>query len=149
MRSMWTLANSSQESGTPTGAVGTSLSGLALLYFSIDSIRRSISRTLSVYESRRFRSRLSSPFLRRTSSVDTTSRTLRLSFRRAARSSAEPPVPNSCSNAIRGLYVIGSGVVGEDQLIVFMYTQLYIQPQEPVMSSFSVQSWIDGIGVSW
>ena len=48
------------------------------------------------------------------------SRMLRLTRLRAARSAGEPPVPNSSSNASRGSRVIGSGVVGDAQLIVSM-----------------------------
>ena len=45
------------------------------------------------------------------------SRMLASVFRRAARSSAVPPTPKSCSKATRGDRVTGSGSVGDAQLI--------------------------------
>ena len=45
------------------------------------------------------------------------SRMLASVFRRAARSSAVPPTPNSCSKATRGDRVTGSGSVGDAQLM--------------------------------
>ena len=41
--------------------------------------------------------------------------------RRRSRSSGVPPAPKSMSNAVRGLRIIGSGVVGDDQLIESVY----------------------------
>jgi hypothetical protein len=43
---------------------------------------------------------------------------LPLSLRRAERSALLLPAPNNRSNAARGLRIIGSGSVGEAQLIV-------------------------------
>ena len=46
------------------------------------------------------------------------SRMLRRVARRAARSSGVLPAPKSISNATRGSRIIGSGSLGDDQLIV-------------------------------
>ena len=42
----------------------------------------------------------------------------------ASRCADVPPSPNSRSNTTRGLFSVGSGVVGELHDSVFMYTQL-------------------------
>ena len=61
---------------------------------------------------------------RATSSV-TQSRMLAWVRRRRARSSGVPPAPKSWSNATRGSRVMGSGSVGEAQLMESVYAQAY------------------------
>ena len=55
-------------------------------------------------------------------SVATKSRMLRRVRRLLARSSGDPPTPNSFSNATRGSRMTGSGSVGDAQLIESVYT---------------------------
>ena len=43
---------------------------------------------------------------------------------------------------------MGSGSVGDFQLIVSVYTQAYPYAQPPDWSTFSMQSCMEGIGVS-
>jgi len=44
---------------------------------------------------------------------------------------------------------MGSGSVGEAQLIESVYAQAYPYEQPPDWSTFSMQSCMDGIAVSW
>ena len=53
------------------------------------------------------------------------SRTLWRAFCRATRPSGVPPAPNNWSKTIRGSRVIGSGSVGDAQLMVSVYTHAY------------------------
>ena len=112
---------SENESGTPGGAPGISRGSPLVLRASTRSIRRSISRTLSRYRSTRRRSTALNCRLMPATSSATQSRMLPWVRRRRARSSALPPAPNSMSKAVRGLRIIGSGVVGDDQLIESVY----------------------------
>ena len=118
MRSINTCTCSSNESGTPIGASGNWRSSPLAFRASMRWIRRSISRMLSRYSFKRARS--VAPISRRSVWICavTQSRML-LSVRRlAARSSGVAPTPNSWSNTTRGSRTIGSGCVGEAQLIV-------------------------------
>ena len=107
-----------KESGTPAGASGSSLASPLVLCASMRSMRRSISRTFSRYWSMRCRSEGRSSCFNLATSRAIQSRMLRLVRRRAARSSAVPPAPKSWSKAMRGSRIIGSGSVGEAQLMV-------------------------------
>ena len=87
-------------------------------------MRRSTSRTLSRYSATRSRSDAPSCRRRSDTSPVTQSRMLRSRRRSTSRSAAVPPSPNRRSNTTRGLFSIGSGVVGVRQEIVYRYWQL-------------------------
>ena len=86
-------------------------------------MRRSTSRTLSRYRSRRFRSSVPTLALSVATSSTIQSRMLWLVRLRTARSSLLPPAPKRRSNAARGSRIIGSGSVGDAQLIASVYAQ--------------------------
>ena len=67
---------------------------------------------------------------------------------RMARSSGVPPAPKSCSNATRGSRIMGSGSVGDAQLIESVYMHEYPYAQPPARSSGSMHSCMLGIGVA-
>ncbi len=115
---------SSNESGTPAGASGSALWSPDRFRSSTVWMRRSSSRT-----SCRYRSSLAlsfGPSSRSSCAMRpvTQSRMLPLVRRRNSRSAAVPPAPKSCSKATRGSRIIGSGSVGDAQLMESVYTQV-------------------------
>ncbi len=108
---------SENESGTPAGASGSARASPLRLCASTAWMRRSISRTLSMYLSRRWRSPVPSERRTRSTSPPIQSRMLLRVSRREARSSGVLPEPNSMSKAMRGSRIIGSGSLGDAQLI--------------------------------
>ena len=104
---------------------GTSKSsGAAVVALAAIVSRRSISLTFSVKLSRRERSGtlISCRSVAILPLIE--SRMLWLRSRRATRCSGVLPLPNMRSNTTCGFNSIGNGVVGDDQAIVFVYTQL-------------------------
>ena len=83
-------------------------------------IRRSTARTASRYWSSRRRSAAPRPRSRCARSSVTESRMLRSLRSSASRSARVPPPPKSRSKTTRGLFSIGSGVVGVRHATVFM-----------------------------
>ena len=69
----------------------------------------------------RRRSAVPSSFRTSATSFRIQSRMLRRVARRSARSSGVPPAPNSISKATRGSRIIGSGSLGDDQLMESVY----------------------------
>jgi hypothetical protein len=88
-------------------------------------MRRSISRTSSRYSLRRERSAAPRSFFRRSTELVTKSSRLLSRLRRCARASGVAPIPNNWSNTSRGSRIIGSGSVGDAQLIESVYAQEY------------------------
>ena len=122
---------SSQFSGMPTGVGGASIP-VSLRCFSAWTMRRSISRTLSMYSVTRVLSRGPSCSFNSLALCITASRMLVFRSRRARRSAgvARSP-PNMRSNTTRGLISIGSGCDADAQLIVLMYEQRKSPAQLP------------------
>ena len=116
-RSIISLTCSSYESGTPFGAPGSSRASPLLFFSSTFWMRRSISRTSSRYSFRRARSAAPRSFWRRATELCTKSSRLLSRLRRAARASGVAPIPNNWSKTSRGSRIIGSGSVGDAQLI--------------------------------
>ena len=114
---------SSNESGTPIGASGSSRASPDELRASTAWMRRSSSRMSVTYLSRRWRSVGPSSRFMLAMSPLIQSRMLWLALRREMRSALFEPAPNSMSNAMRGLRIIGSGSLGLAQLIVSVYAQ--------------------------
>ena len=80
----------------------------------------------------------------------TASRMLRFRRLRACRCAGVPGTPNSRSKTTRGLVSIGSGVVGEDHEMVFMYEQLNPVSHAPTYEvKSSVANSSEGKTVSW
>ena len=74
---------------------------------------------------------------------------LRFSRMRARRTagSVEPLSPNSRSNTARGLFSIGSGMVGVRHEMVWVYAQLRPDVHCPALASLSIDSSSDASGV--
>ena len=74
---------------------------------------------------------------------------LRFSRMRALRTagSVEPLSPNSRSNTARGLFSIGSGMVGVRHEIVWVYAQLRPEVHCPALASLSMDSSSEASGV--
>jgi hypothetical protein len=66
----------------------------------------------------------------------------------AVRCSFVPPLPNNRSKTTRGLFSVGSGVVGVLHDSVFKYTQLYALSHMPASTLKSIDSSSDGSTVS-
>jgi hypothetical protein len=62
----------------------------------------------------------------------------------AMRCSLVPPLPNNRSKTTRGLFSVGSGVVGVLHDKVFKYTQLYALSHMPASTLRSIESSSDG-----
>ena len=114
---------SANESGTPNGASGSSRGSPLAFFASTAWILRSSSRMSARYLSIRWRSVGPRSRLSPARSPTIQSRMLWLAFLLTARSALLLPAPNSASNAIRGLRIMGSGSVGLAQLSVSVYAQ--------------------------
>jgi hypothetical protein len=115
----------------PTGVNGASMP-VSVRWRSAWTMRRSISRTLSRYSVNRTLSRAPSCSFRSFALSRTASRMLLFFCSRARRSSGVArSLPNIRSKTTRGLISIGSGCVGEAQLIVLMYEQRKSPAQLP------------------